>query len=76
LFARIRKDLKENGALDEYRAELEHVLYINKIKLNKYLYKDTTDRVVELLKSAGFSRITHRSEDAYAGQNMLVVAVK
>jgi ubiquinone/menaquinone biosynthesis C-methylase UbiE len=76
LFDRIRNDLKENNLRDEYRVELEHVLYINKVQLNNHLYKYSTDRVIQLLQEAGFARITHRSDDAYAGQNMLLVAAK
>ena len=76
LFDRIHKDLEEMGKLQELEADYRHVLQINELKLAPMLCRWSTQQVQDMLLAAGFSRIVHSSEDVYAGQSMLVCAIK
>lgn len=77
LFEEIKKSLKKKeGVFKKYKADYETVRYINEIQLKKYLYRHSTDEVGKILKAAGFSKISHKSEDIYANQNMLIAAIK
>ena len=75
LFGRIEKDLKEAGKFQELEADFRHVLDINRQRLSPMLYRWSTDDVKGLLTAAGF-KITYASDDAYAGQSMLICAAK
>ena len=75
LFRRIRADLESEGKFDECRRAFEHVEQINKLRLRTMLEQWSLDEFCHLLESEGFV-ITHRSADAYAGQSLLVTAVK
>lgn len=76
LFDRILKDLKESGKFDELEADYRHVWEINESRLGRLLFRWSTKDVQDMLLGAGFSKILHSSEDAYAGQSMLICAVK
>jgi ubiquinone/menaquinone biosynthesis C-methylase UbiE len=75
LFRRIRADLEEAGHFEECRLAYEHVEQINKQRLRTMLHRWSTDDFCALLKKNGF-KVTHRSDDIYAGQSMLVTAEK
>jgi len=75
LFVRIRSDLESEGKFEQCRQAYDHVEQINKLRLRTMLHQWDTDEFCALLESAGFS-IKHRSDDIYAGQSMLVTAVK
>lgn len=77
LFEEIKKSLKKKkGGFKIHKMDYETVRYINTIQLKKYLYKHSIDEVEKILKDAGFSKISHKSEDIYANQNMLIAAIK
>jgi ubiquinone/menaquinone biosynthesis C-methylase UbiE len=76
LFNQIKKELKESGKFDEVEADYKHVLEINEARLTPWLYRWTTNELEEMIKTAGFSKITYSSEDIYAGQSMFICAVK
>jgi ubiquinone/menaquinone biosynthesis C-methylase UbiE/PAS domain-containing protein len=76
LFNQILKELKESNAFHELEPDYQRVLRINELKLGQRLHRWSTEEVKALLREAGFSRIVHSSEDVYAGQSMLVCAVK
>ena len=76
LFNRILKDLKRSGKFQELESDYRHVLQINELKLAPMLYRWSTHQVEDMLIAAGFSEIVYSSEDVYAGQSMLVCAVK
>jgi ubiquinone/menaquinone biosynthesis C-methylase UbiE len=75
LFAQIRKELEEAGRFEQLRDDFLHVYEINRYRLRRMLHRWETSDMVRLLESAGFS-VTEASEEIYAGQSMLVSAVK
>jgi len=76
LFDRILKDLKERGKFEEVEADYRHVWEINESRLGRWLFRWSAKDVEDMVLKAGFSKIVHSSEDAYAGQSMLICAVK
>jgi len=75
LFKRIRSDLEAEGKFEDCRSAYEHVEQINKLRLRTMLHQWNTDEFCALLESQGFI-VQHRSDDIYAGQSMLVSAIK
>jgi hypothetical protein len=67
---------------EEVREHFEHVEFINKYMLAGLLYQWSPEDVQEMLqgpepgRGAGFSRISYATGRAYAGQGMIVCAVK
>jgi SAM-dependent methyltransferase/PAS domain-containing protein len=76
LFDQILRELKESDVFHELEQDYRRVLRINELKLGPMLYRWSTEEVKALLREAGFSKIVHSTEDVYAGQSMLVCAVK
>ena len=76
LFERIREDLVRKGQFDRVEEAYQHVLDVNRFRLGSMLYRMDLGELSDLLREAGFSEITHRRNDAYEGQAMLVRAVK
>lgn len=76
LFARISEDLKAEGKDVELAEDYNRVWDINRNILTSSLYRWTVDDMKDLLKEAGFSKITYKTDAAYAGQAMLVAARK
>ena len=76
LFGQIKADLEKVGKFKELETDYNNVYEINKFRLDPLLYRWTTKDVEKMLISAGFSKIVHSSEQHYAGQAMLVCAVK
>jgi ubiquinone/menaquinone biosynthesis C-methylase UbiE len=76
LFDRIKLDLQETNKYSSLEKDYEHVFQINQLKLGPWLYRWTTKDVEEMLIKAGFSKIICSSEKNYAGQAMLVCAMK
>ena len=76
LFSRIRRDLKQNGMLEEVEAEYEHVLQINYKHLLPMLHRWNTAEVIDIVREAGFAEIIYTNEKAYAGQSRIVCARK
>jgi ubiquinone/menaquinone biosynthesis C-methylase UbiE len=75
LFAQIRKELEEAGKFEQLRDDFLHVYEINRFRLRRMLHRWETSDVARLLENAGFS-VTESSEEVYAGQSMLVSAIK
>jgi ubiquinone/menaquinone biosynthesis C-methylase UbiE len=76
LFDQILRELKDSNTYLELEPDYQRVLRINELKLGPMLHRWSTKEVEALLLEAGFSRIVHSTEDVYAGQSMLVCAVK
>ena len=76
LFERIESDLKKSGKFSALKNEFQHVWQINQLRLDPWLYRWSTKEVEEMLTKAGFSKIVYSSEAQYAGQSMLICAVK
>jgi hypothetical protein len=76
LFNRIARELKEGGTFAQLESDYALVLQINELKLRPMLYRWSTKDVEDMVLAAGFSKITHSTEDVYAGQSMLICAVK
>jgi ubiquinone/menaquinone biosynthesis C-methylase UbiE len=76
LFERIRKDLKDANKFEELEPDFRRILEINELRLRPMLHRWSTDDVKQMLLKAGFSKISHASEDIYAGQSMFIAAVK
>jgi ubiquinone/menaquinone biosynthesis C-methylase UbiE len=78
LFSRILEELKESDNFQELEPDYRRVWQINELKLGPMLYRWSTQEVEEMLlgPEIGFSKILHSSDDIYAGQSMLVCAVK
>ncbi len=75
LFQRIHGDLVKAGKFEDCRGAYEHVEQINKQRLHTMLHKWTTNEFCELLRSNHFEVKTY-SDDVYAGQSMMVTAIK
>ncbi len=76
LFEQIESELKESNKLSTLKNDLQHVWQINQRRLDPWLYRWTTKDVEEMLIKAGFSKILYSSNQHYAGQSMLICAVK
>ena len=76
LFEQIKTDLTERRLFAKLRKEFDHVRRINRLRLRPFLYQWNVTDVEDMLSETGFSRITYSSEEAYAGQAMIVGAVK
>ena len=76
LFERIGSDLESAGAFAELEPDFAHVLQINELRLKPLLHRWTTADMKAKLLKAGFSEIVFATEDAYAGQSMLISARK
>ena len=78
LFRRIRADLEETGEFKNLEKVYKHVKQLNELRLRPMLHRWTTDDFSQLLTSQeiGFATVTHRSENVYEGQSMLISAVK
>ena len=75
LFERIAQDLRARMVYDKFEQDYKHVRTINNLRLRPMLYKWTVSDVQELLFKAGFEP-TRETDDAYAGQAMIVGARK
>lgn len=76
LFRQIKRDLKRNDLLDRIGDHCERVERINKYRLSSMLYKWNTQDVQDLLREAGFADLGWSTDNAYAGQGMIVTARK
>ena len=76
LFGRIASDLQESGKYEEIEADFLRVKEINYFRLKPMLNRWTVEEMKTKVRSVGFSEITYASEDVYAGQSMLLCAVK
>ena len=76
LFERISADLRASGHMDKLRTEYEQVRQINQTVLRKSLFRWTVDDMRKMLHEAGFGTIRYQTENAYAGQAMIVCASK
>ena len=76
LFKQFEEELKESNQYDELEPDFHHVHEINRLKLKPMLHRWSNKDVEQLLLDCGFSRISHSSTDTYAGQSMIVCAVK
>ncbi len=76
LFSRFEQELKDSGQYDGLEADFHHVHEINRLKLKPMLHRWSNRDVEELLLQCGFSRITYSSTEPYAGQSMVICAVK
>ena len=76
LFARIEADLKTAGQWETLGGDFDRVWEINRNVLSSSLYRWTIDGMAELLRTAGFSKITYKTDSAYAGQALIIVARK
>ncbi len=76
LFDRIKSDLKAVGLYDKLKRDFDHVLAINNLRLTPFLHRWDMNDLEKMLEDAGFSEITYRSEDVYAGQAQIIGARK
>ena len=76
LFDRIRADLEERGLFSKLERHYEHVRMMNQLRLRPLLHRWTVDDVANILMDAGFSEITYKTDQAYAGQAMILGARK
>lgn len=76
LLRQIKADLKAGpGLVGEVKEKYEKVEYINRAFLEPRLRRWTVDEIEDMLREAGFSKVTYSTTDAYAGQAMIVCAV-
>jgi ubiquinone/menaquinone biosynthesis C-methylase UbiE len=76
LFRRIQKDLKRAGRFGELKSEFDHVKFINEYMLAPMLFQWAAHDVEGMLREAGFEGQIHSTEQAYAGQAMVLAANK
>lgn len=76
LFSRIREDLERADLFDRLEDEFNHVEAINRLRLSPYLHRWDLEEMCEMLRAAGFSKITYTNDNAYAGQALIVGAIK
>jgi len=77
LLRRIKTELKaETGLVGEVKEKYDKVEYINRVFLEPRSRRWTIDDIADMLLEVGFSKVTHRISDAYAGQAMIVCAEK
>lgn len=75
LFDRIEKELRDAKKFEELETDFRHALEINKQRLATMLYRWDVKDVQDMLVKAGF-KVTYATTDVYAGQSMLICAVK
>ncbi len=76
LMKRIEKDLRASGNFAELRGAFRRVDEINRYRLASRLYRFKVSEVRDLLLKNGFSEIVAATDEAYAGQAMIVCARK
>jgi ubiquinone/menaquinone biosynthesis C-methylase UbiE len=76
LFERISADLKDAGKYEELEPDYLRVREINYFRLRPMLNRWTIEEMKLELRKARFSEVTYASTEVYAGQSMLICAVK
>lgn len=73
---RIRRDLEKRGRFGELESQYHSLVTINRLYLEPDLHRWTVDDVQQQLLTAGFSKVTYKTDRAYAEQSMIVCARK
>ena len=76
LLNQIRKDLISHGHFDSVRDDYERVKKINNYLLAPIFPHWKVQDVQKMLTDVGFSKLGYATENAYAGQAMVVSAMK
>ena len=76
LFGQIQKDLISSGQYESVHNDYERVKKINEYHLAPLFPKWTVKDVQQMLTDVGFSQLGFATEKAYAGQAMIVSALK
>jgi ubiquinone/menaquinone biosynthesis C-methylase UbiE len=76
LFRCIENDLRDNGRWKVLEKDYRKVAAINYKYLAPMLKRWSVDDVKDMLFKSGFTKISHVTEKIYAGQSMVVCAIK
>jgi len=76
VLAQIKRDLKAKGVFDQFAEDYERVRMINERRLAQWLYRLDIDALARLLQDSGFSDVFYTNDRAYAGESMVLAAVK